>query len=225
MRYLLFIFFFYHASLLSGQEINDYDCFNPVLGGDSVYKEKNKPFNGWLKIKYENNEWKHQGYYERGRLKICKNFYPNGQEERIFIRKNQKKSTLESFYPNGQNKIIAEYIFTEPQYWESFYPDGTRESIEVFNKKMNYYIRNEFYTSDGNPLILLNLEDEAGKRYVYKEYYPGGKLKETGPKIWNPLSGDYLKTGDWKTYDQEGKIIRKEFYDKGRLLREEIIRN
>lgn len=211
------------SSLINQEGISFYDQYNPVLGGKAIRYAKKAKCNGWIKDKYPNGKAKHKGLYEKGVLKLYKNFYQNGQLERSFAKKDSKKSILETYYPNGKTRVKASFSFSTPVKWEEYFPNGQLEFIEEYDKNCDYYIQSKFYFENGNPMMILDLEDKKKRLYNYAEYYKNGKLKESGQKIQNQSSGSYFRTGEWKIYNESGKLIRKEHYFKGRLEKEEIL--
>jgi len=202
--------------------ITYYDCFNDVLGGDSIRLVKNKPYNGWVKDHYEDGQLIHNGLYVKGKLTTYKNYYENGNLERAFVKKDSKKSKLEIYYENGNLQTEALFFFSNPLKWVDYYTDGSLESIEEYNNSLDYYVQHKFYYPDGKPHIILDLIDKKTKTYNYIECYESGEIMEEGQKIYNKTTGDYPRTGIWKIYDENGKLVRKEKYEKGILIDEEL---
>lgn len=63
----------------------------------------------------------------------------------------------------------------------------------------------------GIKLILENYSDGQGKGPgIYKEFYPNGN-----PKIKGRYNNDREKTGVWKSYNEKGRVMRRERYRNG----------
>src|ERR1035437_11083976 len=65
--------------------IRMYEKLNFAIGGDSVRNDrKGYAAQDWVQDLYESGRVLHRGCYEDGHLKIYKNFFGNGNVERVF---------------------------------------------------------------------------------------------------------------------------------------------
>lgn len=197
--------------------IPDYDNFCVIMGGDSVRLQNGRPITGFIKDTYPSGKLKHKGYYENGKITTFTNYYENGNIERNFRLKTDRKGVLEVFYPHGEPLSIVEWNNGESSKWVDYYESGQIEFTEELNKNMEYYLYMRFYFEDGKPQILFELTDEKSRTYTYTEFYPDGKVKESGKKVHNANMGDYQMEGTWQYYDETGKLVLEEDYLKGQL--------
>src|SRR5690606_13147301 len=93
----------------------------------------------------------HKGFYVDGQLKIYKNYYPNGKEERNFRMVDIKKSKMTLFYEDGTMKSDIVYIGNEALSWIDYYPNGTVEFEEIYDKSFQYYEKKAAYFKSGKP--------------------------------------------------------------------------
>jgi antitoxin component YwqK of YwqJK toxin-antitoxin module len=209
----------YSMADLVPDPIDEYDEYNKALMSEECRMCEGKPCNGMIKDTYFTGELRHKGYYIDGQLtSTYKNYWDNGNEERVFKIKGTNKAEVEIFYPDGKLRTKAIYTDGSPQYWEEYYPNGKVELIEEYDSDLEYYIRYNFYFNNGNPESTLELVDKKERLYDSKEYYENGKVKEEGQRMFNAALYDYQKTGTWKVYDENGKLISTEEYYKGELI-------
>ena len=62
-----------------------------------------------------------------------------------------------------------------------------------------------------------DLIDKKAKKYVKKEFYENGRVKEEGTMYFRKDVGDYQKEGAWTYYDEKGTAIKTEKYHSGQL--------
>ena len=202
--------------------IKMYEKLNYLLGGDSIRNCKGYACSGWVEDYWKNGLLLHKGYYVDGKLKIYQNYYPNGQLERAFRTIDDYRSTMKQYYADGTLKSEAKFFRTNPMKWEDYYANGQLEYYEEYDKSGEYYIAQRSYTEDGHPVALLELTDKKKLLYTSKEYYDYGKIKEEGEIKYNPDMLDYQKTGKWMVYDEQGELIKDEFYINGTLNKEKV---
>jgi antitoxin component YwqK of YwqJK toxin-antitoxin module len=222
----LFLFLFY-CSLTFAQTEEDtvdysvpqYDKLCTIMGGDSIRYQNGQKATGFFKDFYPSGRLKHKGYYDQGQIiTVFTNYYENGQVERDFKSKTERRGTLEVFYKSGALLSRVEWIGGESLKWEDYYPYGQLEFAEEFNKGLDYYLYMRFYFETGKPQILFELTDEKARTYSYKEYYPNGQIKECGNKVQNEALNDYQLDGKWSYYDENGKLTLEEEYTHGQLI-------
>jgi len=196
--------------------ITMYEKLNFQIGGDSVRNDKRGyAAQGWVQDQYESGNIIHKGYYEDGHLKIYKNFYENGNMERVFKVIDFKKCNEQVFYPDG--KLKADIVFYEgaAQMETDYYPNGQIEYLEENSKNMEYLIQRKSYTQDGKPQEIFEMIDPKKKIYSKKEYYENGNIKSEGTMKYNPAVIDYQKDGIWKEYDESGKLVSTQTWQSG----------
>ncbi len=199
--------------------IPEYDLLCTIMGGDSIRLFNGTKATGFFKDTWPDGKLKHKGYYDQGKIvTIFTNYYENGQVERSFKAKTDKKGTLEVFYPSGAILSHSEWIDGSTISWEDYYPHGQIEFEEEYNRGLDYYLYMRFYYEDGRPHILFELLDEKTRTYNYKEYYENGQLKESGQKMHNASLDDYPMEGKWYHYNEAGKLILEEEYTRGQLI-------
>lgn len=195
-----------------------YEKLNPVLDGDSLRNDKRGyACQGWVEDKYENGQTLHKGYYTDGQLKVYKNYYENGQLERSFKAVGVVGSSMQIFYIDGKLKSEVDYHKNTPQKWSDYYPNGQLAYYEENQKNMEYVIQRKSYFENGKPESIFEMIDPKKKRYIKTEYYENGNVKETGEMKFNSSAIDYQKDGNWKTYDENGKLISEDIYVNGEL--------
>jgi len=192
--------------------ITMYDKLNFEIGGDSVRNDK-KGYaqQGWIDDIYESGSILHKGFYEDGHLKAYKNFYPNGNVERVFKIVDFKRCNMQLFYPDGKIKSDVTYYETNPQIWTDYYANGQIEYTEENAKSMEYLIQRKSYSEDGKPQELFEMIDPKKKLYSKKEYYENGNIKAEGQMRFSPSAVDYQKDGTWKNYDESGKVTTEQW--------------
>ncbi len=189
-----------------------YEKLNFGIGGDSVRNDKKGyACQGWYEDVYESGALLHKGYYEDGHLKNYKNFYENGTPERVFKLVDFKRSNMQLFYPDGKIKSDITYYEGGPQMWTDYYANGQIEYSEESTKSLEYLIFRRSYTADGKPQELFEMIDAKKKIYTKKEYYENGKIKAEGMMIFSKAMLDYQKDGNWKMYDESGKVTEEKW--------------
>jgi antitoxin component YwqK of YwqJK toxin-antitoxin module len=192
--------------------ITIYEKLNFAIGGDSVRNDKKGyACQGWIEDFYISGPLIHKGYYEDGQLKIYKNFYENGNVERVFKMVGLKSSNMQLFYSDGKLKSDVTYYKGDPQVWTDFYSNGQIEYTEENSKSMEYLIFRKSYSSDGKPQEIFELIDAKKKRYSKKEYFENGKIKAEGEMRYNASVIDYQRDGTWKVYDESGKMTTEKW--------------
>jgi antitoxin component YwqK of YwqJK toxin-antitoxin module len=113
-----------------------YKTFSAELGGDKIrFDIDGNPCQGWIKDYYDSGQLLHRGYYVDGKLKIFKNYYANGNVERVFKLKGYRKSNMQLFYADGRPKSIIKFYKGNPRKCSEFYYyNNAQEEIYVKNK-------------------------------------------------------------------------------------------
>lgn len=199
-----------------------YERFNAFTMGDSVRLCNKRPCNGIQKDFWENGVVKHKAYYQNGRITNgYENFFENEQLERKFIIINASSAELTVYYKDGTLRSKVEYRRKNAVKWTDYYPNGNLEFTEEYDISMDYYIKYNFYFMNGTPQSMLELVDKNERIYTAKSFYKNGQLKDEGFRQMNASAGDYVRIGEWKYYDEQGKLVSSHNFYKGEEMEDE----
>ena len=180
-------------------EIKDINDGIPIVEEKEEYIFKEEPTrefysNGNLKYEgtiwkgYRVNKWKY--YYENGTLKMEGNF--SGKEADL-LEVGEQTGEWRYYYPSGKLKAIG------------FYKKGKKNGVfKTYNEKDGTLFLEQYYTT--------GLEDDL-IRCVF--YYKNGNVEKEGTAYER---NNWEITGEWKYYDEQGKLKRIEIFDKNDLL-------
>lgn len=231
MKYFPFlILFFFFCSLKSQvddwlenvEEIDwhveapilEYEKYNIYTSNDSIRLCDKKPCKGWIKDYYPNGQLKHKGFYENGKITMgYENYYENGQLERKFTVISPTRAELIAYYKDGTLRSRIEFKKNQPFKSIEYYPNGNIEYIEEYDNSLKFYVKFNFYYSNGSPQSILEIVDQKKRIYTSKKYYKNGQLKEEGLRMYNAAEGDYKRIKEWKFYDEKGNLIKTINYD------------
>lgn len=205
------------------QEVTDPDygiiCYNKMvtsIGGDSIrYTKDGYNAQGWQEDYYKSGKLLHKGFYVDGAIKIFKNYYENGQIERNFVNTDPKRCKLEVFYEDGKPRSVINYFDGNAQNQYDYYKNGSPEYIEENDKDIEFLYKRNSYFENGLPASMFELVDKKSKKYIKKEFYENGRVKEEGGMLFRKDLGDYQKEGVWTYYDEKGNKLKTESYHNG----------
>ncbi len=202
----------------SAYGITFFDKMAPSLGGDSIRNDK-KGYSaqGWLEDYYTSGKLLHRGFYVDGELRAFKNYYENDQVERAFRMIDYKHSEVIVYYPDGKLKSQIHYYSKVPQKEIDYYHNGNVDLVEENYGDNDYLIKRNSFYENGYAETIFELVDKKKKTYTHKEFYENGKLKEDGTLKFYKDRNDYLKEGEWKTYNDQGNLKKTENYQAGEL--------
>ncbi|MET3028543.1 lipocalin family protein [Flavobacterium sp. UW10123] len=129
------------------------------------------------------------------------------EEEREAYLKN--KDTF--YYPKTKIiKAIGKIERDEKNYgWKHFYPTGELESEGQYSTDRKIGIW-KYYFKNGH-LKEVGSYEEDSKISTWEQYFENGQLKNIGTYIYiYNLNDKEEKRGEWKTYDDNGKLIKVE---------------
>jgi antitoxin component YwqK of YwqJK toxin-antitoxin module len=161
-------------------------------------------------------------------------------KERAVYSRQEKDSEIKEYYPDG--KIQSEKTIkngTPFGHWKFYHENGNMSADETYSEgKLSHKVT---YDTHGKKLTdqpyLQNLTHG-----VVKAYFPDGQLnrettyklgKKTGPFISYhqngtiSLKGEYLKDqeiGIWEHFNENGELLKKITYQRGKVVDEEIVR-
>ena len=198
-------------------ELNRYDSFNAVVGGDSVRHCGAFPCTGWVEDQYPNGQIMHRGYYDSGRLTVYKNYHPNGQVERDFKSVDATQSTLRAWHANGQARSETRYRDGVVVYYEDHYLNGQLRYIEQRHKEHMCFLRLELYGGNGKPISVLKMVDKGKLEMEQHEFHPDGSLKSHGRARYDRNSMETIRFGTWVYLNPDGSTAREEDYVNGKV--------
>jgi len=202
----------------SAYGITFFDKMAPSLGGDSLrYDKKGYSAQGWIEDYYESGKLLHKGFYVDGELRAYKNYYENDQQERSFRMIDYKHSEVIVYYPDGKLKSQIHYYSKAPQKEIDYYRNGNIDMVEESYGDNEYLIKRNSFFENGYVETVFELIDKKKKTYTHKDYFENGKIKEEGMLKFYKDRNDYLKEGEWKTYDDQGNLKKTEQYQSGEL--------
>jgi antitoxin component YwqK of YwqJK toxin-antitoxin module len=186
--------------------IEIFDRFNSYLDGDSVRKDsKGVLCLGWVVDRYDDNTILHRGYYVDGKLKVYKNYYPNGQLERAFKLKGAFGACMAKYFADGKLKSNVVYnnglVVSEKDFTET----GKLTYLEKSNSRKNYLLAKVSYYENGNIEFDTKLVNKKHNEYFHKQYYENGLLQEEGILVFKSSLNDFEKKGVWKVYNEKGE--------------------
>lgn len=186
------------------------------IGGDSIrYTKEGYNAQGWQEDFYVSGKLLHKGFYVDGYIKIFKNYYENGQVERNYVNTDPKRSKLEVFYEDGKPRSSITYFDGNAQNQYDFFKNGAPEYVEENDKDIEFLYKRNSYYENGLPATMFELIDKKTKKYIKKEFYENGRVKEEGNMHFRKDLGDYQKEGLWTYYDEKGNAIKTEKYHNG----------
>ena len=180
-------------------EIKDINDGIPIVEEKEEYIFKEEPTrefysNGNLKYEgtiwkgYRVNKWKY--YYENGTLKMEGNF---AGKEADLLEVGEQTGEWRYYYPSGKLKAIG------------FYKKGKKNGVfKTYNEEDGTLFLEQYYTT--------GLEDDL-IRCVF--YYKNGNVEKEGTAYER---NNWEITGEWKYYDEQGKLKRIEIFDKNDLI-------
>ncbi len=184
-----------------------YDGLCTALGGDSVrFVGKGYKANDWIEDFYTTGKMIHKGLYQMGQLKAFQNFYPNGIMERSFKMKDMKRGEMIQYYDDAKVRSEVDYYEGIVQKQTDYYRSGVISYAEESDKKAEMLIKKNSYRENGQVFISFELTDKKKKLYYHKQFNKEGGLWHEGPMVF--YQGDYVKEGEWKYYDKQGKVTK-----------------
>lgn len=152
------------------------------------YSNGNIKYEGTIWKGYRVNKWKY--YYENGTLKMEGNF---AGKEADLLEVGEQTGEWRYYYPSGKLKAIG------------FYKKGKKNGVfKTYNEEDGTLFLEQYYTT--------GLEDDL-IRCVF--YYKNGNVEKEGTAYER---NNWEITGEWKYYDEQGKLKRIEIFDKNDLL-------
>jgi antitoxin component YwqK of YwqJK toxin-antitoxin module len=167
-------------------------------------------------------------YYLKGELKAISllsengtrsrttTYFKNGRKMAEGIYINEKKDSLWRFYSEYEDVVISEEFYKEGKkegISKTYYPDGVIAERSTWKQGVRNGTWEQYYTDGKLKLKCAYLNDLKDGPMI--TYHISGR-------IW--LTGQYTKgdaDGTWTYVTDKGEIEKKEYFDKGRLVRTE----
>ncbi|MBK9190629.1 MAG: hypothetical protein IPM77_03495 [Crocinitomicaceae bacterium] len=169
-----------------------------------------------------------QWLYPDGTLKKQVLFI-NGKEEGLSIEYSKEGNVItEELYDNGYLKDRTEYNQLDENrkktgLWREYYADGTIKTEQNYRNGEKFGIA-KTYNQKGKLVDIqdmtsdsTNTKADVGIIELYKEYYPGARIKLIGGLVNNKKSGIY------REYDSIGNLINGFIYKNDTLVSEGMI--
>ncbi|GAB4455690.1 MAG: hypothetical protein OHK0036_19390 [Bacteroidia bacterium] len=190
-----------------------YNKLVPCMGGDSIrYNKVGYNAQSWQEDYYASGKLLHRGFYIDGQIKVFKNYWENGNLERELIAVDNLRCKLITYYPNGQPRSEVTYYEGSEIKQKDYFENGSVELDEEIDKKDGHIIKRLINYPNSKPKVIMELTDKKLKIYSYKEFYENGNIKEEGTLNFRKDIGDYVKNGEWKLYDESGKLMKSVNY-------------
>lgn len=204
--------------------IDIYEKLNFFMGGDSVRNNpKGYAAQGTWEDYYKSGAVLHTGYYIDGQLRSYKNFYPDGKVERDFRTLDYFRYQMTLYYPDGKMRSDIIYFQGQEEVTHEYYPNGNPEIAEEYAKKCEYLMYRTFYYENGKTQSDLQLADKKKKKYSLKEYYENGNMQDEGTMQYYAELDNFLKEGNWKVYDENGKLVATQEFVRGQMTEEKKV--
>lgn len=196
-----------------------YERLNPFTEADSVRMCGTYACQSWVEDFYVSGELLHKGFYIDGQLKTYKNYYPNGNLERDFRSIDNYRSSCKLYFLSGKLKSEIKYNDGVTESWIDYNEAGIIIYQEQMAKGNQFLECKKFFFDNGNPDKIMEIKDKKKAVYTYTEYYPDGKVKVQGTKVYSEGMGDYVNEGEWKNFDASGALIKTESFSKGEKIK------
>lgn len=188
------------------QGINMYKRLVAATGGDSIkYNGQGYNLQGWSEDFYMSGKLLHRGYYLNGQLITYKNFFENGQCERVLMNPDPLHCNETIYFNNGNTRRETNYYNGLPQKRSDYFENGQQKYSEEYEKQMRYLIRSKTWYASGGVETSLELSDPKTLEFDKKTYYNNGQIKEQGSLLFSESTKEYVKIGAWTSYDVDGK--------------------
>jgi len=198
--------------LSADSSISIYDKLNKAFGGDSIRLDsRNQPFTGWVEDKYENGAALHKGYYIDGTVSLYKNYFENGKLERS-VEAVIGGYLMQVYYPDSKLRYANRYSESGSQMEKSCYRNGQVAFVEEYNKSGGHLVKRNSYEENGTPKESLELVNKKKDIYYKTEYFENGYVKDEGTLQFFSDSRGFMKDGKWKTYTEDGNLLKEEMY-------------
>lgn len=184
---------------------------------------------------------KYEGHFKDGiPVGEFRYYYPDGKLKTISKVSNQgKQAVTVSYFPNGKKMAAGNYINEKKDSLWQFFSEsnGTLVSEERYKAGVIEGISNIFYPEGG--LSEMHYYKNGIRDGLWEQYYLDGKIKlrgaykagekQGGFKTFYTsgqlmFAGQYIaghQDGIWIYYGEKGGVSKKEFYQKGVLLKVE----
>lgn len=173
-------------------------------------------------------EGEKQWFYPDGSLK--KNLlFQGGKEVGLSLEYSPEGTVItEELYDNGYLKDRSEFNRLDENgkktgTWREYYPDGTIKTEQNYRDGQKFGL-SKTYSPKGKLIDIQDMTSDTTNTKsdivliaLYKEYYPGGKIKLVGGM------NESLKSGIFREYDEAGNLKNGYIYKNDTLVSEGMI--
>lgn len=205
--------------------IDIYEKLNFYMGGDSVrYTDKGYAAQNTWEDYYKSGAVLHTGYYVDGTLRSYKNYYENGTMERDFHQVDYFHNEMILYWSNGKIRSDIIYYQGAEEVTHEYFEDGSPDYAEEWAKKMEYMMYRTSWYENKNMESDMQLLDKKKSKYYLKEYHENGTLMDEGVMQYYEEIDNFMKEGDWKVYDENGKQISTQTYVRNQMTEERQVK-
>lgn len=227
--FLLFCVIFITSVALFGQDtINNVDAGGKKQGywikkdqeGKKIYEGQfihDIPY-GTFKYFYTEGELKAISLLsDGGKRSWTTTYFKNGKKMAEGLYISEKKDSTWKFYSEFDDIVVSEDFYKDGKkegISKTFYPDGLVAERSMWKNGIRSGVWEQYYTDGKLKLQCAYVNDK--KNGPLKTYHISGRIWLTGQYI----NGD--ADGTWTYITEKGEIEKKEYFDKGRLVRTEV---
>lgn len=176
---------------------------------------RDEPFTGYILYPYNDTHYSQIMPVKGGKTHgVYKQYYSNGLPKLIGNYEFGKRDGLSTrWYENGQ--IQSKSIYEQGHLIDSsfrWWHNGQLKSWGIEHPRRTYTLEYHMFYKDGQKWT----ENTATSQ---KRWYPNGVLSFEGVML------DYKSHGKLKYYNKQGKIIKIEYYEHGKLLKTKVKRD
>ncbi|MEJ5302372.1 MAG: toxin-antitoxin system YwqK family antitoxin [Bacteroidales bacterium] len=232
-KHLLFFFTLLicvSTSLFSQEGINQVNASGKKQGiWKKYYPGGRLRYEGYFENDVPKGEFRH--YHENGKIKAIIRHAGDGLRAEAELYNEEGQLTARGKYYKEQKD--GQWIYVVPgknltsavEYWKEGKPDGTWRIYFNTDTTLSEYWSyvdgkkhgpwRQFF-KDGSPRLEANYQfDELNGSF--KVFYPNGKVRAEG--IYN----NGLRWGEWKYFTEDGQLKRREWYEQGNVVKEEVL--
>jgi len=153
---------------------------------------------------------------DNGKRAVTTSYFTNGRKMAAGNYLNEKKDSIWQFFSESNGTLVSEERYNNGLIEGTskvFYPDGGSSEMHYYKKGIRDGLWEQYYT-DGM-LKLRGAYKGGEKQGQFKTFFNSGQVM---------ISGQYItghQDGTWIYYTEKGEISKREFYNKGTLLKVE----
>ncbi len=195
----------------------------------------------WIKM-WSNGEIKYKGqFHDDQPYGEFRYYYPSGKLKAIMtFQEDGKKAHNITYHENGEKMAEGDFIQQKKEgIWKYYGEDGKLIYEETYHNGTLNGKKITYYPESGQPFEVLEYKNGI-KNGKWIKYFPEGTMMTQTQYINGKLEGDFVnytpegkilvkgkykndkQDGVWEFYDEAtGKLLRKEHYRAGKLIKTE----